>query len=192
MTTTTTTSAGSTPASQPALQASSVSTTVTPQKTQQATFFSSVFSPQISTYFIAGGVAGAASRTVVSPLERIKIIQSVFLLGFWLATRGLTMIRTTHLPLWQTGAARFGRRETVPGCLEQSSEDMARRRLRWIHERERNQLLANRAIQRCPVYYLRTTQEGAVGLVKIDLLGYASVNSSPSLSSSSPTTGRGH
>ena len=32
-------------------------------------------SPQITSYFIAGGVAGAASRTVVSPLERLKIIQ---------------------------------------------------------------------------------------------------------------------
>ena len=32
-------------------------------------------SPQVSSYFIAGGVAGAASRTVVSPLERLKIIQ---------------------------------------------------------------------------------------------------------------------
>lgn len=34
-------------------------------------------SPQIASYFIAGGVAGAASRTVVSPLERLKIIQQV-------------------------------------------------------------------------------------------------------------------
>lgn len=34
-------------------------------------------SPQLSSYFIAGGVAGAASRTVVSPLERLKIIQYV-------------------------------------------------------------------------------------------------------------------
>ncbi|KZT71057.1 mitochondrial carrier [Daedalea quercina L-15889] len=34
-------------------------------------------SPQLSSYFIAGGVAGAASRTVVSPLERLKIIQQV-------------------------------------------------------------------------------------------------------------------
>ncbi|KAH9942295.1 mitochondrial carrier [Epithele typhae] len=32
-------------------------------------------SPQLSSYFIAGGVAGATSRTVVSPLERLKIIQ---------------------------------------------------------------------------------------------------------------------
>jgi len=88
MTATTTTSAG-TPASQPTHQAPSVSTTITPQKTPQTTFFSSVFNPQISTYFIAGGVAGAASRTVVSPLERIKIIQSVFLLGCCLGTRSL-------------------------------------------------------------------------------------------------------
>lgn len=70
---TSTTSAGPSTA-QPPQQAPSVAT---PQKTQQTTFFSSVFSPQISTYFIAGGVAGAASRTVVSPLERIKIIQQV-------------------------------------------------------------------------------------------------------------------
>jgi len=36
-----------------------------------------ILSPQVSSYFIAGGLAGAASRTVVSPLERIKIIQQV-------------------------------------------------------------------------------------------------------------------
>lgn len=35
-------------------------------------------SPQITSYFVAGGVAGAASRTVVSPLERLKIIQYVY------------------------------------------------------------------------------------------------------------------
>ncbi|KZP17967.1 mitochondrial carrier [Athelia psychrophila] len=35
------------------------------------------FSPDVSSYFIAGGAAGAASRTVVSPLERLKIIQQV-------------------------------------------------------------------------------------------------------------------
>lgn len=34
-----------------------------------------LLSPHLSSYFIAGGVAGAASRTVVSPLERLKIIQ---------------------------------------------------------------------------------------------------------------------
>ncbi len=28
----------------------------------------------MTTYFVAGGLAGAASRTVVSPLERLKII----------------------------------------------------------------------------------------------------------------------
>lgn len=34
-------------------------------------------SAQTAAYFIAGGVAGAASRTVVSPLERLKIILQV-------------------------------------------------------------------------------------------------------------------
>jgi len=34
-------------------------------------------SPEIASYFISGGCAGAASRTVVSPLERLKIIQQV-------------------------------------------------------------------------------------------------------------------
>ncbi|KAF5385958.1 hypothetical protein D9615_002645 [Tricholomella constricta] len=38
---------------------------------------SSFLTPEIVSYFIAGGCAGAASRTVVSPLERLKIIQQV-------------------------------------------------------------------------------------------------------------------
>ncbi|KAF5393203.1 hypothetical protein D9757_000535 [Collybiopsis confluens] len=36
-----------------------------------------VISPEVASYFVAGGCAGAASRTVVSPLERLKIIQQV-------------------------------------------------------------------------------------------------------------------
>ena len=83
MTTTTTTNADAATASQPTHQTPLVSTAITPEKTKQTTLFSTVFSPQISTYFIAGGVAGATSRTVVSPLERIKIIQSVFSLRVW-------------------------------------------------------------------------------------------------------------
>lgn len=50
-----------------------------------------VFSPEVSSYFIAGGFAGAASRTVVSPLERLKIIQSVVPL----TVSGLLMICST-------------------------------------------------------------------------------------------------
>nr|GAT57672.1 predicted protein [Mycena chlorophos] len=45
------------------------------QPTQNQRFLG--FSPQLASYFIAGGFAGAASRTVVSPLERLKIIQQV-------------------------------------------------------------------------------------------------------------------
>jgi len=37
----------------------------------------SLISSQVISYFIAGGAAGATSRTVVSPLERLKIIQQV-------------------------------------------------------------------------------------------------------------------
>ncbi|PPQ90555.1 hypothetical protein CVT25_015869 [Psilocybe cyanescens] len=36
-----------------------------------------MISPEVASYFVAGGCAGAASRTVVSPLERLKIIQQV-------------------------------------------------------------------------------------------------------------------
>ena len=45
------------------------------QKDEKKKPVASWLSPQLSSYFIAGGVAGAASRTVVSPLERLKIIQ---------------------------------------------------------------------------------------------------------------------
>jgi hypothetical protein len=48
------------------------------------------FNPQVS-YFIAGGVAGATSRTVVSPLERLKIIQSVLRQWAVMASLSLNM-----------------------------------------------------------------------------------------------------
>lgn len=38
---------------------------------------------------LAGGCAGAASRTVVSPLERLKIIQSVFHTFWYLLKRNV-------------------------------------------------------------------------------------------------------
>ncbi|KAF9467459.1 mitochondrial carrier domain-containing protein [Collybia nuda] len=47
---------------------------VQPVKKPQTGMF---LTPEITSYFIAGGCAGAASRTVVSPLERLKIIQQV-------------------------------------------------------------------------------------------------------------------
>ncbi|KAF8902651.1 mitochondrial carrier domain-containing protein [Mucidula mucida] len=43
----------------------------------EAASFTKFFTPEVASYFIAGGCAGAASRTVVSPLERLKIIQQV-------------------------------------------------------------------------------------------------------------------
>ncbi|KAF8971161.1 mitochondrial carrier domain-containing protein [Flammula alnicola] len=56
----------------------------TPQSTTSAVLISPTpnkslvwISPEVASYFVAGGCAGAASRTVVSPLERLKIIQQV-------------------------------------------------------------------------------------------------------------------
>ncbi|KAF8198133.1 mitochondrial carrier domain-containing protein [Pholiota molesta] len=51
------------------------SATVPVQRPAKANILS--VSPEVASYFVAGGCAGAASRTVVSPLERLKIIQQV-------------------------------------------------------------------------------------------------------------------
>ncbi|KAI0041003.1 mitochondrial carrier [Auriscalpium vulgare] len=61
---------------QPAASSSSTVTATMEQAVKPKTI-EPLISPQVSSYFIAGGVAGAASRTVVSPLERLKIIQQV-------------------------------------------------------------------------------------------------------------------
>lgn len=54
---------------------------------EKKSFFFQYFSPQVTAYFIAGGCAGAASRTVVSPLERLKIIQYVYLVDYLFAVK---------------------------------------------------------------------------------------------------------
>jgi hypothetical protein len=60
----------STQSSQPS-QAKPISKVMAAVNGQKQSFWM----PDIASYFIAGGAAGAASRTVVSPLERLKIIQ---------------------------------------------------------------------------------------------------------------------
>ncbi|KAF9526504.1 mitochondrial carrier domain-containing protein [Crepidotus variabilis] len=61
------TSAGTSPS------ASAPQVTLLPKESRTIFFVS----PEVASYFVAGGCAGAASRTVVSPLERLKIIQQV-------------------------------------------------------------------------------------------------------------------
>ena len=60
-----------------AAPAAGPSTSTNPEPLTLRQHLATLVSPQISSYFIAGGVAGAVSRTVVSPLERLKIIQCV-------------------------------------------------------------------------------------------------------------------
>ncbi|KAJ6499330.1 mitochondrial carrier domain-containing protein [Mycena sanguinolenta] len=57
--------------------AASNTTTSSPESGETPQPKPTFLSPQITSYFIAGGFAGATSRTVVSPLERLKIIQQV-------------------------------------------------------------------------------------------------------------------
>ncbi|EJD03140.1 mitochondrial carrier [Fomitiporia mediterranea MF3/22] len=69
--------AQSTNAAVPVVASSSTDTRLIDEQQKPRFSFTSIVSPQVSSYFIAGGVAGAVSRTVVSPLERLKIIQQV-------------------------------------------------------------------------------------------------------------------
>ncbi|KAI3619014.1 rho gtpase activator [Moniliophthora roreri] len=58
-----------------------------------------ILSPEVASYFIAGGCAGAASRTVVSPLERLKIIQQV-------QPKGSTQYKGVWNSLWFARGSR--------------------------------------------------------------------------------------
>ncbi|RXW23531.1 hypothetical protein EST38_g2329 [Candolleomyces aberdarensis] len=71
-------------------------------------------SPQVASYFIAGGCAGAASRTVVSPLERLKIIQQVQPRGSSTQYKGVwrSLVR-----MWQEEGFRGFMRGNGINCL---------------------------------------------------------------------------
>ncbi|KAF8736998.1 hypothetical protein AX14_013633 [Amanita brunnescens Koide BX004] len=76
--------------------------------------FSTYFTPEIMSYFIAGGCAGAASRTVVSPLERLKIIQQVQPQGSDLQYKGVwrSLVR-----MWQEEGLKGFMRGNGINCL---------------------------------------------------------------------------
>lgn len=66
-------------------------------------------------YPLAGGCAGAASRTVVSPLERLKIIQCVNRVGGFIGLTGLLMQASATARFWFA----------VQGRLEESDANVA-------------------------------------------------------------------
>jgi len=72
------------------------------------------FTPEVTSYFIAGGCAGAASRTVVSPLERLKIIQQVQQQGTETQYRGVwrSLVR-----MWKEEGFRGFMRGNGINCL---------------------------------------------------------------------------
>lgn len=113
------------------------------------------FSPQITSYFIAGGCAGAASRTVVSPLERLKIIQCVpnvslsrfcsrscSCLYFWGSRISFVVIKTspTTIAGW-----------SVQGRMAKSCPHVERGRFQGLHAGQRYQLFTN-----CPIQVFST------------------------------------
>lgn len=71
-------------------------------------------SQQVSSYFIAGGVAGAASRTVVSPLERLKIIQCAY--PYYIYFRSLTAALADRFSLETRASSTRGCGEVLFVC----------------------------------------------------------------------------
>ena len=107
------TSQSSSPTASASLSASSTHATSPSSTTAQAVMpveekkaLLGFLSPQIASYFVAGGCAGAASRTVVSPLERLKIIQCVLSLLFLLSDPYLVRCRRQVQPQGSGGQYR--------------------------------------------------------------------------------------
>jgi len=73
-----------------------------------------LLSPEVASYFVAGGCAGAASRTVVSPLERLKIIQQVQPRGSESQYKG---VWTSLMRMWQEEGFKGFMRGNGINCL---------------------------------------------------------------------------